>query len=77
MDFDWVLEVVNKAKDITKKRGLESICSSKRFFLQFPSYGGKDKVNIDDFYFWLRECYTNLLKQDLDAVFFLKKIKMV
>ena len=68
MDFDRVLEVVNKAKDIINKRGVESIRSSGRVFRQFPSYDGKDKVNIDDFIFGLRECGINLPKQDLDVI---------
>ena len=68
MDFDRVLEVVNKAKDIINKRGVESIRSSGRVFRQFPSYDGKDKVNVDDFIFGLRECGINLQKQDLDVI---------
>ena len=68
MDFDRVLEVVNKAKDIINKRGVESIRSSGRVFRQFPSYDGRDKVNIDDFIFGLRECGINLPKQDLDVI---------
>ena len=68
MNFDRVLEVVNKAKDIINKRGVESIRSSGRVFRQFPSYDGKDKVNIDDFIFGLRECGINLPKQDLDVI---------
>ena len=68
MDFDRVLEVVNKAKDIINKRGVESIRSSGRVFRQFQSYDGKDKVNIDDFIFGLRECGINLPKQDLDVI---------
>ena len=68
MDFVRVLEVVNKAKDIINKRGVESIRSSGRVFRQFQSYDGKDKVNIDDFIFGLRECGINLPKQDLDVI---------
>ena len=68
MDFDRVLEVVNKAKDIINKRGVESIRSSGRVFRQFTSYDGKDKVNVDDFIFGLRECGINLQKQDLDVI---------
>ena len=68
MDFDRVLEVVNKAKDIINKRGVESNRSSGRVFRQFQSYDGKDKVNIDDFIFGLRECGINLPKQDLDVI---------
>ena len=68
MDFDRVLEVVNKAKDIINKRGVESIRSSGRVFRQFSSYDGKDKVNVDDFIFGLRECGINLQKQDLDVI---------
>ena len=49
MDFDRVLEVVNKSKDIINKKGVESIRSSGRVFRQFSSYDGKDKVNVDDF----------------------------
>ena len=62
------LEVVNKAKDIINKRGVESIRSSGRVFRQFTSYDGKDKVNVDDFIFGLRECGINLQKQDLDVI---------
>ena len=76
MDFDRVLEVVNKAKDIINKRGVESIRSSGRVFRQFPSYDGRDKVNIDDFIFGLRECGINLPKQDLDVIlYFFEKDK--
>ena len=47
MNFDRVLEVVNKSKDIINKKGVESIRSSGRVFRQFSSYDGKDKVNED------------------------------
>ena len=66
--FNRVLEVINKAKDIINKRGVESIRSSGRVFRQFPSYDGKDKVNKDDFIFGLRECGINLPKHELDVI---------
>ena len=68
MDFDRVLEVVNKAKDIINKRGVESIRSSGRVFRQFPSYDGRNKVNKDDFLFGLRECGINLPQNDLNII---------
>ena len=68
MDFDRILDVVNKTKDIINKRGVESIRYSGRVFRQFSSYDGKDKVNVDDFIFGLRECGINLQKQDLDVI---------
>ena len=48
-NFDEVLNVINKVKDIINKRGVESIRSSGRVFRQFTSYDGKDKVKVDDF----------------------------
>ena len=59
MDFDRVLEVVNKAKDIINKRGVESIRSSGRVFRQFTSYDGRDKVNVDDFILFATVYGTN------------------
>ena len=68
MDFDEVLKVINKAKDIINKRGVESIRSTGRIFRQFNSYDGKDKVNKDDFLFGLRESGINLPKEDQDKI---------
>ena len=59
---------MNKSKDIINKKGVESIRSSGRVFRQFSSYDGRDKVNIDDFIFGLRECGINLPKEDLDII---------
>ena len=56
------------SKDIINKKGVESIRSSGRVFRQFQSYDGRDKVNIDDFIFGLRECGINLPKEDLDVI---------
>ena len=68
MDFSTVLQVINKAKDIINKRGVESIRSTGRVFRQFDSYDGKDKVNKDDFLFGLRESGINLPKEDQDVI---------
>jgi Ca2+-binding EF-hand superfamily protein len=68
MDFSTVLQVINKAKDIINKRGVESIRSTGRVFRQFDSYDGKDKVNKDDFLFGLRESGINLPKEEQDVV---------
>jgi Ca2+-binding EF-hand superfamily protein len=68
MDFSKVLQVINKAKDIINKRGVESIRSTGRVFRQFDSYDGKDKVNKDDFLFGLRESGINLPKEDQDVI---------
>ena len=68
MDFPKVLQVINKAKDIINKRGVESIRSTGRVFRQFDSYDGKDKVNKDDFLFGLRESGINLPKEDQDVI---------
>ena len=38
--------MINKAKDIINKRGVESIRSTGRIFRQFKSYDGKDKVEV-------------------------------
>ena len=68
MDFPKVLQVINKAKDIINKRGVESIRSTGRIFRQFSSYDGKDKVNKDDFLFGMRESGINLPKEDQDVI---------
>ena len=68
MDFATVLQMINKAKDIINKRGVESIRSTGRVFRQFDSYDGKDKVNKDDFLFGLRESGINLPKEEQDVV---------
>ena len=68
MDFSKVLQVINKAKDIINKRGVESIRSTGRVFRQFDSYDGKDKVNKDDFLFGLRESGINLPKEEQDII---------
>ena len=68
MDFPKVLQVINKAKDIINKRGVESIRSTGRIFRQFASYDGKDKVNKDDFLFGMRESGINLPKEDQDVI---------
>ena len=68
MDFPKVLQVINKAKDIINKRGVESIRSTGRVFRQFDSYDGKDKVNKDDFLFGLRESGINLPKEEQDII---------
>ena len=68
MDFPKVLQVINKAKDIINKRGVESIRSTGRIFRQFASYDGKDKVNKDDFLFGMRESGINLPKEDQDVL---------
>ena len=68
MDFSKVLQVINKAKDIINKRGVESIRATGRVFRQFDSYDGKDKVNKDDFLFGLRESGINLPKEDQDII---------
>ena len=60
--------VINKAKDIINKRGVESIRSTGRIFRQFSSYDGKDKVNKDDFLFGMRESGINLPKEDQDVI---------
>ena len=59
---------MNKSKDIINKKGVESIRSSGRVFRQMASYDGRDKVNVEDFIFGLRECGINLPKQDLDVI---------
>ena len=68
MDFPKVLQVINKAKDIINKRGVESIRSTGRVFRQFDSYDGKDKVNKDDFLFGLRESGINLPKEEQNII---------